>query len=251
MEVLEFGNKDKEKIILIHGFESPYQIWDKYIEYYKTQYHILVPILPGHNPNKKEEFKSFKECAKEIEEYFISRYGKEVYAIYGMSMGGVLTCQLWQNKKLNFNKIILESSPLLSYSKFMISILTNQYLMLTYKTKKRDKKVIKQAINSIITKDKLDNFLEVIDSISDTTIINYIKEIGNYKLPKKINTPNTEIYYYHGTTINELLARKTAKYIKKNYTNSKIICFKGKGHCEDSLMNPNIMINELNKILKN
>ena len=46
-----------------------------------------------------------------------------------------------------------------------------------------------------------------------------------------------------------MLAKKTAKYIKKNYPNSNIICFKGNGHCEYSLLNPNEMIKELDKIL--
>ena len=64
MEILEFGNKEKDKIILIHGFETPYQIWEKYIEHYKKDYHIIVPILQGHNPNMKEDFNSFEESAK-------------------------------------------------------------------------------------------------------------------------------------------------------------------------------------------
>lgn len=249
MEILEYGNKRNPKIILIHGFESPYQIWEDYIDYYKNNYHIIVPILSGHNPKNKEDFISFKSSAKEIEDYYISRYGKNVYAIYGMSMGGVLTARIWQNKKLNIENIILESSPLVSYNQFMTTILTKQYLMLTHKTQKRDKKVIAQAVNSIISEDKLDEFLDVIDNISDTTIINYIKEIGNYKLPNDIDTPNTRVYYYYGTKINELLAKQTAKYISKNYPNSTVICFKGKGHCEDSLMNPPKMIEELNKVL--
>ena len=64
MEILEFGNKENKKIILIHGFQSPYQVWDEYVKYYEKDYHVIVPILPGHNPKKKEEFISFKECAK-------------------------------------------------------------------------------------------------------------------------------------------------------------------------------------------
>ena len=50
------------------------------------------------------------------------------------------------------------------------------------------------------------------DNISDTTIINYIREIGRYKLPSNINTPNTEVYYYYGTKINELLAKNSKIY---------------------------------------
>ena len=249
MEILEFGNKEKDKIILIHGFETPYQIWEKYIEHYKNNYHIIVPILQGHNPNMKEDFNSFEESAKDIEDYVISRYGNNVFAIYGMSMGGVLTSQIWQNKKLYIDKVILESSPLISYNKLMTLMMKKQYLMLTHKTQARDKRVITQAVNSIIPKDKLDVFLAMMDNMSDTTITNYIRQIGRYKLPSNIDTPNTEVYYYYGTKINELLAKKTAEYIRRNYPNSKIKCFQGKGHCEDSLLNPSVMITELDNVL--
>ena len=249
MEILEFGNKEKDKIILIHGFETPYQIWEKYIEHYKKDYHIIVPILQGHNPNMKEDFNSFEESAKDIEDYIISRYGNNVFAIYGMSMGGVLTSQIWQNKKLYIDKVILESSPLISYNRLMTLMMTKQYLMLTHKTQARDKRVVAQAVNSIIPKDKLDVFLAMMDNMSDTTITNYIRQIGRYKLPSNIDTPNTEVYYYYGTKINELLAKKTAEYIRRNYPNSKIKCFQGKGHCEDSLLNPSVMITELDNVL--
>ena len=183
MEILEFGNREKDKIILIHGFETPYQIWEKYIEHYKNSFHIIVPILQGHNPKENEDFVSFEQSAKNIEDYYISRYGKDVFAIYGMSMGGVLTAHLWENKNLNIDKVILESSPLISYNKIMIAMMTKQYLMLTHKTQARDKKIVTRAINSIIPEDKLEEFLEMMDNISDTTIINYIREIGRYKLP--------------------------------------------------------------------
>ena len=36
MEILEFGNKEKEKIILLHGFQCPYQVWEDYIKYYEN-----------------------------------------------------------------------------------------------------------------------------------------------------------------------------------------------------------------------
>ena len=50
MEILEFGNKENKSIILMHGFQCPYQIWNKYIEYYKDKYHIVVPIFEVNAP---------------------------------------------------------------------------------------------------------------------------------------------------------------------------------------------------------
>ncbi len=54
LKILEFGNPRNEKMILIHGFESPYQVWEDYIKYFEKDYFIIVPILTGHNPEIKE-----------------------------------------------------------------------------------------------------------------------------------------------------------------------------------------------------
>lgn len=251
MKIIEHGNPNKEKIILIHGFESPYQIWDDYVEYYKNDYCVIVPVLTGHNINEYTDFISLEKCAKELEEYCILKYGNEIFAIYGMSMGGVYASMLWQNKKLQIHKLIMESSPLLGYGSIMKRLLTKQYLTITHKAQARDEKTVKGAINSMITKDKLTVFLELIDHITDTTITNYIKEIGNYKLSSNVNIENTDIYYLYGGKISEILFRRAAKFLEKNYQNATIICLSGKGHCEDALINPKEHIKTLNKILKN
>lgn len=248
MEILEYGNPDNKKIILIHGFESPYQIWDEYIDYYSKDYCVIVPILTGHNPKLTEDFVSFEQCAKELEDYYINKFGNEVYVIYGMSMGGVLASYVWQNKRIKIEKLILESSPLLSYGKIMTNILIKQYLTITHKAQKRDMKTVKRAVNSMVTEDKLEPFLKLLDYISDTTIINYIKEVGKYKLSNNLNT-DTKVYYYYGGKVNEFLFRKVAKYIKKYYSNATVICLNGKGHCVDALLYPDKHIKELNKII--
>lgn len=250
MEILEFGNIEKRKLILIHGFQSPYQVWNKYIEYYKNDFHVIVPIMPGHNPGKNEDFISFEETAKDIEDYYISRYDNNLYAIFSMSMGGVLAANIWQNKRLNIEKIIFDGSPLVSYNKLIKKMFINFYLNITHKAQQRDEKTVKQAANAVVSVDNLNDFLDVLDNMSDTTIINCINEIGKYKLPNNIETPNTKVYFFHGTKINEIYARKTAKYLLRNYPNTIIKCFKGKGHCEYSLITPEIIIKELINVLE-
>ena len=231
MEILEYGNPKNDKIILIHGFQSPYQLWNDYIDYYKNDYCVIVPILAGHNINENDDFVSFDICAKELEEYYITKYGNKVFAI---------------NKNIEIEKLILESSPLLSWNKFMTNYFTKWYLNITHKTQNRDERTIKQAIGTIISEDKVDVFLELFDHLSDKTIINCVQE----DLPSDINTPNTEIYYFYGSKINEILFRKVAHYLRKNYQNTTTICLKGKGHCEDALINPEEHIKTLNNVLK-
>ncbi len=248
MKILEFGDTSKRKIILIHGFQCPWQVWNKYIEYYEKKFHIIVPIMSGHNPEVKDDFISFTADAKEIEDYILSRYGKEIYAVYGMSMGGVLTATLWQNKRLTFDKVIFDGSPLISYNKLMKGFMKRFYIDITHKSQQRDKKTVEQATKVIISEDNLQYFLEVLDNMSDVTVGNSIDDIADFKLSQNINTPNTVVYFFHGTAFNEMLAKKSAKYVKKYYPTTIVKCFKGKFHCENALFNPEIMIVELDKL---
>lgn len=249
MRILEYGSVNNPTIMFIHGFESPYQIWNDYIEHYKAKYHILVPILPGHDVEEKSEFISFDDVAREIEDYCIIKSIDHIYAIYGMSMGGVLTSYLWKNKRLSFDKVILESSPLLSFGKFMTQMLTKQYLSITRKARERNRKVVRNAINAMVTEDMLDVFLELLDNISDETIKNYLYEVGQFKLSADIDTPNTQILYLYGGKVKEFVFRSVAKYIKKNYKNAITICLKGKGHCEDVLLHSNEWIIQMDKYI--
>lgn len=250
MEVLEFGDKSKRKIILIHGFQSPYQVWYRYIEHYKKDFHIIVPIMPGHNPESKDDFISFAETAKILEDYYVSRYGKNVYAVYGMSMGGVLTATLWQNKTLCIDKVIFDGAPLISFCGIIRKMMLRLYLSITHKTQQRDKKTLEQAVKSVVSQENLNAFLKVLDNMSDATIINCINDVAEFKLSADIDTADTKIYFYHGTAANEMLAKKSAKYIAKLYPNAVIKCFCGKAHCENSLLHPQVMIEELDRILK-
>lgn len=215
----------------------------------KKNYCVIVPILPGHNVNEQEDFESIHKCVEELENYYIPKHGNKVFAVYGMSMGGVLASQIWENQNIVIDKLIMESSPLLGFENYMVSILTKQYLTLTHKAQARDQKVVKQAVNSMVTKDKLDIFMELLEHISDTTIFNYIKEIGQHKLSGSVDSPNTRIYYLYGGKINEILFRKVAKFIGKNYPNAITMRLSGKGHCEDALLKPQEHIKLLNKIL--
>ena len=249
MKILEFGDASKRKLILIHGFQCPWQVWEEYIEHYKDDFHVIVPILSGHNPEEKEDFVSFSEDAKALEDYIIPRYGKNMYAVYGMSMGGVLAATLWQNMNLSFEKVIFDGSPLVSLNGFMKGFMKKFYLDITHKSQQRDKKTVEQATKVIIPEEKLGDLLNVLDNMSDETVANSIGSIAEFKLNSDIATPNTTVYFFHGTAPNEMLAKKSAKYVQKHYPTTVIKRFSGKFHCENALFHPEIMMEELNRIL--
>jgi len=249
MKILEFGDASKRKLILIHGFQCPWQVWEEYIEHYKKDFHVIVPILSGHNPEEKEDFISFSAEAGELENYIIPRYGRNMYAVYGMSMGGVLAATLWQNRNLSFEKVVFDGSPLVSLNRFVKRFMKKFYLDITHKSQQRDKKTVEQATKVIIPEDKLEHLLRVLDNMSNATVTNSIDSIAEFKLKSDIVTPNTTVYFFHGTAPNEMLAKKSAKYVQKHYPTTVIKRFSGKFHCENALFHPEIMMEELNRIL--
>lgn len=164
-------------------------------------------------------------------------------------MGGVLAAMLWRNNRLTFDKVIFDGSPLVSYNKLMKGFMKKFYIDITHKSQQRDKKTVEQATKVIIiSEDNIEYFLEVLDNMSDVTVGNSIDDIADFKLSQSINTPNTVVYFFHGTTFNEMLAKKSAKYVRKYYPTTIVKCFKGKFHCENALFNPDILISELDKI---
>lgn len=48
----------------------------------------------------------------------------------------------------------------------------------------KNKKIINQVKKYIISEGKIDDFINVVDNITDETIINYVKAIGKYKCLK-------------------------------------------------------------------
>lgn len=124
------------------------------------------------------------------------------------------------------------------------------YLKATHNVQKRDQKTLNQAIGSMIPKERLNDFIQVLDHMSDSTITNYINSIYDFRLQDNIDAQNTEIYFYHGTAVNEIIARKSAKFISKHYPGAVIRCLKGKSHCETALFQPDVMIKELDKVLR-
>ena len=66
MKILEFGDKSKRKIILVHGFQSPWQVWEKYIEHFKNDFHIIVPYS-----KKADEGEWKKSRLEKVKEYIL------------------------------------------------------------------------------------------------------------------------------------------------------------------------------------
>lgn len=251
MKFHTFGNNENPKMILIHGVQTPWQIWNPHIEFFCKKYFVIVPALNGHEEEKKSEYYSLEQEAKQIEEYYISNYGNEVYAICGLSMGGAIAFKIWENDTLSINKLVIDGAPLVGYGSLLTNIMTNEYLKITHNSQKRHPKTLQNFTKYFLPEKYLQSYLKIADNMSDNTIINMIKSISKSSIlyPPKDN--GKRIMYLHGTKTNELLSKKTVKLLKKYYPQTTIICFKGHAHCYNAIYRPKEWIKIVENFLNN
>ncbi|PRR79001.1 alpha/beta fold hydrolase [Clostridium vincentii] len=248
MRFIEYGNNKNKLLIFINGTLMPWQMWTPQIQYFSKDYFVIIPVLDGHDTETKSIFTTVEKSAADIEEYCIVNYGANIYAVCGSSMGGVIASILVSNNVLQFQKVILESAPLVPMNKLAICFWKISQVNQVRNIKKRNPKTLKQYKN-MYPDNLFDDVLNTIDVIDEKTVSNFCNSTFKYQMPNNINTDNVKIAYWHGTTSMEMLSKNSAKFLKKNYPQIEIKAFENYNHCELSVNHPEQYIEEVEKIL--
>ena len=249
MKFHEFGDPKNKKIMLIHGALTPWQVWTPQIEYFKKNYFVIVPALDGHIEECKSEFLSLEKEAESIEKYYIEKYGREIFAVCGLSMGGAISYVLLKNKRLHIKNLVLDGAPLVPFANFINNIMIKNYIDIIHKSRQRDPKTLDNFGKVFLPPKYLDDYLKFADTMSDETIKNMLNSVNENRFDSSIVFDNTRLMYMHGTKMNEISSKKSAKLIKKHYTNAEIVCCKGCVHCYKAIYEPNDWVSIVDNFL--
>ena len=58
------------------------------MERLQTQYHLIIPALPAHDPDEKTPYTSVEAIAAEVSGWLAQRGIGALWGLYGVSMGG-------------------------------------------------------------------------------------------------------------------------------------------------------------------
>lgn len=237
MRMHEFGKKGNPVMVLVHGVLTPWQIWMPQVEAFKEKYHVYVVALNAHTEEEASEFISLEKEVKEIEGHLLERGIQKVDVLCGLSLGGVISHEIWRNGKISIDRLVLDGAPLVPFGKLPESIMANNYLSIIHKSKSRDSKVIESFKKQFLPEKYLESYLKIADYMSDTSMRNIVHAASVGKLCLKVENKSS-ILFLHGTRGNEVLSKKVAKLIKKNYPETQVICFKGDAHCYKAIYEP-------------
>lgn len=203
----EFGNKEKEVLILLHTSFNPY-IYDSLINLLKDDYRIIVPHLLGFGKEADKIF-TFEENENELID-LISSFNEKVYLI-GTSLGSQIAFRLMNSHQELFSKVILVS-PFLLKDQIDITASLNANINLLNQLRNRFLVYLHMHKNNI-RKDRKKDFKKESQKIIDESIFNMVNDspsISDYPNYKEINIPTllvsfTSQHIAISRTINELL----------------------------------------------
>ncbi len=246
-----FGNDKNPPVIIIHGTLTPWQIWEKQIEYFKKKYYVIVPALDAHEEDKATEFISIEQQAQQIENYIMDNCNAEVFAVMGISMGGAIANIMWRNGIIGIKNLVMDSAPIMPMGKLAAKIMTKNYIKIINNSKKRDPKTLANFKKHFLPEKYLEPFLKIADNMTETGIRNMIDSVCHSELCMGIPHGETNILYIHGTKGTEFFQMKCGAHLKKHYPEARVICFRKTGHCEAAIYKPEKWLEVVENFLKN
>ena len=87
MRVQEYGRGNPRVIVLIHPSIVMWDYFEYVIPLLQGKYHLIIPVLPGYDPENDSDFTSVEEIAAELAEILQHRQIAAIDCLYGCSMG--------------------------------------------------------------------------------------------------------------------------------------------------------------------
>ena len=112
MHVIEYGSKDQETILLLHGGGLSWWNYREEAELLSDRFHIVLPILDGH-ADSDADFTSIEENASRIISYIDQNYGGSVLLIGGLSLGAQILVEILSQRVDICKYAIIESASVL------------------------------------------------------------------------------------------------------------------------------------------
>lgn len=216
MTVHEYGKRHQKTVLLIHPSVVMWDYFEYVIPLMKEAFHLVIPALPGYDPNKKSDFTSIEQIAGELEDWLIERNLKDVACVYGCSMGGSVILKMLANNRLKIQSAIIDGGITPYELPWMVTrlIAVKDFFMITM-GKMGGVKLLQRAFSTDEFSDEdLQYAAKVLKMMSMKTIWRTFESCNNYSMPKSVQTDCKKIEYWF-SDIEENARKADIAYIKK------------------------------------
>lgn len=233
MKVIEYGTKNKEVIMLLHGGGLSWWNYKDLVKLLENDYHIILPILDGHS-NSDKRFTTIRDNALEIIDYIKEKYHGHIKLIGGLSLGAQILLEMLYMKEDICDYSIIESA--LVYPMKLTNKLVGPSINLSYSLISKKWFSHLQFKSLKINNSLFNDYYEDSKNIKKEDMISFMKENSNYEL-KDLSKSKSKSLIIVGSKERKIMI-KSAKRINESLKNSTLKIMDGYYHGDLSLNHP-------------
>ena len=250
MTIHEFGKENPETIVLIHPSIVMWDYFEYVIPLMEDSFHLVIPALPGYDPDCKNDFTSVEEIAGELEDWLISHGHAEIGCIYGCSMGGSIVTRFLADGRVKTRSAVMDGGITPYRLPWIVTrlIAVRDFLMI-FSGKLGGLKLLEKAFSTDdYSAEDLKYAAGVLKMISAKTIWRTFESCNNYRMPAVIRTDCQKIEYWYAEA--EERARKwDMDYIKEHFPQTVFRKIENLGHGGLAVLRPERLAGEISRLL--
>ena len=243
MTIHEFGKENELVILLIHPSIVMWDYFEYVIPLMEKKYHLIIPAVPGYDPDVRSDFTSVEEISGELEDWLIENHCCDVACLYGCSMGGSIVTRMLADNRLNIHAAVIDGGITPYQLPWIITrFIAIKDFLLIYMGKLGGAKLLEKAFSTDeLSEEDVQYAAKVLKMISTKTIWRTFESCNNYSMPKVIRSDCRRIEYW--ITEKEVKDRRAdVAYIKKSFPHTKFRKIKDMGHGGLAPFNPKLFV---------
>lgn len=245
MKYIEYGKENKETVILLHGGGLSWWNYKEAANTLKKNYHVILPILDGH-ADSDHDFISIEDNAQRIINFIDDSCKGHVTLIGGLSLGGQITIEILSQRTHICDYAIIESALIKPMK--ITHLLVKPMMDMSYGLIKQPWFSRLQFKSLKIRNDLYEDYYRDTCAIKKDNMISFLKANSNYSIKDELKNTTTDVHIYVGKKEQSNMIQ-SAITLNKIIPNSKLSIIDHKYHGEFSINDPDVYINEINKII--
>lgn len=236
MKIVTYGNKDNEKILLLHPMFTSAKFFDFAIEKFKD-YYLIIPTYSGHYENS--DYVSMEDEEKTIDAFLQENGIDRLKAIIGFSLGGNIAFDYFCKNQNKTDKVIIDSAPIFRFPAIIKRLFFNKYKKCLINIKNHPENTVEELNKCFNGMGEAQQYVAPIVTIE--SLKNLIESCYNIETPQLSILSQRKLTFVYGT---KDIARLCMPKIRK-YKSSKFIRIASLGHCAYFRNNTDEYLNEL------
>ena len=247
MKYIEYGDANKDAIILLHGGGFSWWNYREIAETLSSDYHIILPILDGH-AESNDDFSTIEDNAARIISFIDEHLGGSVLLIGGLSLGGQILLEILSQRK-NICRYALVESALVIPSKFTYSMIKPAFGSCYGLIKHRW--FAKLQFRSYRIKQELfEDYFRDTCGISKQNMISFLQANSLYSVKESLKESCSKVSIFVGEKENNAM-QKSASIIHNALPGSSLQVLPKMYHGEFSMNHANDYANTVRQMIQN